>query len=59
LSITDEGIQEIEKGLSKIPMYSLVNQKITTGDPKTDAKIEHARALFFDEPVTLERMRSA
>jgi hypothetical protein len=57
--LTKSGIQEIEKGLPKIPMYGLVNQQITTGDAVTDAAIEHARALFFNLPATLEAKRSA
>lgn len=57
--LTKSGINEIEKGQAKIPIYGLVNQQITTGDAETDAMIEHARALFFNPPATLEAKRSA
>lgn len=59
LHISKEGINEIEKGLPKIPMFGLINQKISTGDANTDSQIEHARLLFFDIHSTLESKRSA
>jgi hypothetical protein len=59
VELTDGGIEEIEKDLPKIPMIGLVNQKISTGDSETDDKINHAKDLFFQEPQTLDRMRSA
>lgn len=59
LRITKTGISEIEKGLPKIPMFGLVNQKIITGDIEIDGKIEHARLLFFGEHSTLDSKRSA
>lgn len=57
--LTKNGIEEIEKGLPKMPLFDLVNQKISTGDAATDATIEHARRLFFDKHSTLESKRSA
>ena len=42
-----------------MPLFSLVDQKITTGDSSVDVKIEHARALFFNELPTPDKMRSA
>ena len=57
--LTKNGIGEIEKGLPKMPLFDLVNQKISTGNPTTDATIEHARKLFFDKHSTLESKRSA
>jgi hypothetical protein len=57
--MTMDGIAEIEKGLPKMPMYGLVSQEIATGDDETDAKIEHARRLFFGEHSTEIQKRSA
>ena len=57
--LTEKGIVEVQKGLPKIPMIGLVNQEITTGDSKTDEKINHAKNLFFGDPQTMEHMRSA
>ncbi len=59
LLLTDFGIEEVEKELPKIPMIGLVNQDITTGDVEIDTKINHAKELFFREPQTMDRMRSA
>jgi hypothetical protein len=59
LIITREGMKEVEEGIPKMPLFGLVNQKIYTGDEAIDSKIEHARALFFDEYHTLDKMRSA
>ena len=57
--MTDYGIEEVERELPKIPMIGLVNQKITTGSIEIDVKINHAKDLFFQEPQTVDRMRSA
>ena len=58
--LTDpKGIDEVEKGLPKMPLVGLVNQEITTGDSKIDDNINHARKLFFQEPQDMGRMRSA
>lgn len=57
--LTKAGIQEVEKGLPKMPMFGLVNQQIQTGDIDIDNNIEHARKLFFDKNSTLENKRSA
>jgi hypothetical protein len=59
LSITKGGIKEIEKGLPKMPLCGLFEQKISSGDIAIDNQIEHARNLFFDEHPTIEKMRSA
>jgi len=57
--LTEDGVSEVEKELPKIPMISLVTQEITTGDIDIDDKIKHAKDLFFQEPQTMDRMRSA
>ncbi|GAA3969198.1 hypothetical protein [Mucilaginibacter dorajii] len=57
--LTQDGIKEVEKGLPKVPMIGLVTQEITTSDAAIDEKINHAKKLFFDEPQTMEHMRSA
>jgi len=59
VELTDSGIVEVEKDLPNIPMIGLVDQRISTGDSETDDKINHAKDLFFQEPQTLDRMRSA
>lgn len=59
VKVTNVGKELARKELPKIPMFGLVNQEITTGDAEIDAKINHARKLFFDEPQTMDRMRSA
>lgn len=59
LSLTKDGIDEIEKGLPKLPMFGLVNQEIGTGDTTIDSQIEHARKSFFDNHSTFESKRSA
>jgi len=59
IEMTDLGINEIEKDMPNIPMIGLVDQKISTGDIEIDEKINHAKDLFFQEPQTLDRMRSA
>jgi hypothetical protein len=59
LSLTKSGIDEVEKGLQKIPMFGMVSQKIRTGDSSIDSQIEHARKSFFDIHATLESKRSA
>jgi hypothetical protein len=57
--LTEMGLSEVEKGLPDIPMIALVTQQITTGDDKVDAQINHAMYLFFNDPRSMERMRSA
>jgi hypothetical protein len=59
LTLTRYGIQEIEKGQPKMPMFGLVNQKISTGDSTIDATIEHAREQFFGDPTSYDSKRSA
>ena len=57
--LTESGIEEVEKELPPLPMVGLVNQNISTGDFDVDEKINHARNLFFDEPQSMDKMRSA
>nr|GEY91381.1 hypothetical protein [Tanacetum cinerariifolium] len=57
--LTSSGVEEVEKTLPNIPMIGLVNQVIETGDASADEKINHAKDLFFQQPQTLDRMRSA
>jgi hypothetical protein len=57
--LTDSGIDEVEKALPKVPMISLVSQQISTGDFDIDEKINYAKKLFFNDPQTLNDMRSA
>jgi hypothetical protein len=59
VSMTKEGIKEIERGLSKQPMIGLVNEDIKIGDENIDIQVKHARKLFFDEHSTMESKRSA
>jgi len=59
VQLTDTGIEEVERDLPNIPMIGLVNQEISTGDIEIDNKINHAKDLFFQEPQTVDRMRSA
>lgn len=57
--LSKKGIKEVEKDLPKIPLIGLVYQEITTGNLDVDTNINHAKTLFFQEPQTVERMRSA
>jgi hypothetical protein len=57
--LEDLGLAEIKKDLPKIPMIGLLNQEISTGDPKTDEKIMTAKKLFFNDPTNFEEKRSA
>lgn len=59
VKLTRYGKEEAEKALPKLPLFGLVSQEITTGNYDVDEKINHARKLFFDEPVTVDKMRSA
>jgi hypothetical protein len=59
LKLTKYGKEEVEKSLPKMPMVGLVNQDISTGYPDVDNQINHAKDLFFSEPPTFEKMRSA
>lgn len=59
VKLTRYGREEAEKALPKMPLFGLIIQEITTGDFETDEKINHARQLFFDEPATIDKMRSA
>jgi hypothetical protein len=57
--LTDYGIEEVEKDLPKIPLIGLVDQEISTGNADIDIKINHAKKMFFQEPQTMDRMRSS
>lgn len=59
VKLTGVGRAEAEKTLPKLPLYGLISQEITTGDFEIDEKINHARQLFFEEPITMDKMRSA
>lgn len=59
VKLTKHGKKETEKSLPKMPLFNLVSQDITTGNPTIDEKINHARKLFFLEPQTMQSMRSA
>ncbi len=59
VTLTEVGLAEAKKSLPQIPMIGLIDQAITTGDIDVDAKINHARRLFFSDPPTNDNMRSA
>ncbi|REC61780.1 hypothetical protein DRF65_13660 [Chryseobacterium pennae] len=59
VKVSNSGKELAKKELPKMPMFGLVSQEITTGDTEVDKKINHARKLFFDEPQTMDGMRSA
>lgn len=59
VTLTNTGIMEVEKELPKIPMIGLVNQEISTGNIEVDKTINHAKQLFFQQPTSLDKMRSA
>jgi hypothetical protein len=57
--LLENGIELVEKDLPNIPMIGLVDQEISTGDIDIDEKINHAKELFFQEPQSIDRMRSS
>lgn len=59
VQLTDEGIEKVEAELPNIPMIGLAEQEISTGNPINDEKINHAKTLFFQQPQTMDRMRSS
>lgn len=59
VKLTRQGKEEAEKILPKMPLVGLVNQEISTGNNEVDGKINHAKALFFDDGPTVDKMRSA
>ncbi|KXH84850.1 hypothetical protein [Chryseobacterium kwangjuense] len=59
VKLTNEGKEKVRKGLPKMPLFGLVSQEISTGNIEIDKKINHARQLFFDEPQSMDKMRSA
>lgn len=59
VKLTSVGKEVVERGLPKMPLCGLVSQEISTGNIEIDKKINHARQLFFDEPQSMDKMRSA
>lgn len=59
VKMTNSGKEEAKKALPKMPLFGLVNQTLFTGDEEIDLKINHARELFFTEPLSIDKMRSA
>ncbi len=59
VKLTRLGKEEAKKSLPKMPLFGLVNQSITSGNFEIDQKINHARELFFTEPMSMDKMRSA
>lgn len=59
VQMTDLGIDDIERDLPNIPMIGLVRQVISTNNIHIDETINHAKYLFFQEPQTVDKMRSA
>lgn len=59
VKLTTLGKEKAKKMLPQLPLFGLVSQEITTGDAEVDTKINHARAMFFDKPASMDKMRSA
>jgi hypothetical protein len=59
LKLTEEGTKKVEELKPKIPMIGLVDQKISTGNPEDDEKINSAKDKFFKNPESKENKRSA
>lgn len=59
LKLTNPGIDEVAKDLPRIPLIGMINQEISTGDLEIDKKINHAKTMFFNSPITMNKMRSA
>jgi hypothetical protein len=59
VKLTSSGKEEAKRGLPQMPLFGLISQVIATGDNEVDEKINHARELFFDNPQTIDKMRSA
>ncbi len=59
VKLTTLGVEKVEETLPKIPLISLVNDEITTGNQEVDDKIMHAKDLFFKEHATMNNKRSA
>ncbi len=57
--MTSLGKEEAKKALPKMPLFGLISQTLTTGDEEIDAKINLARELFYTEPLSMDKMRSA
>lgn len=59
VKLTSSGKEEAKRGLPQMPLFGLISQVISTGDNEVDEKINHARELFFDNPQSVDKMRSA
>ena len=59
VKLTRSGKENATKALPKMPLLGLVSQEITTGNIEVDEKINHARVLFFSDPPSMDKMRSA
>lgn len=59
VKLTNRGKEVAKMDLPKMPMFGLISQEILTGHSETDQKINHARELFFGQPQTMDRLRSA
>lgn len=59
VKLTRSGKEDAIKALPKMPLFGLISQAITTGNLEVDEKIDHARVLFFSEPLSMDKMRSA
>ena len=57
--LTPIGFKEVKRTKPHMPMFGLVSQEIATGDFQVNGRINHAKALFFQEPQNMEHMRSA
>jgi hypothetical protein len=59
VKLSSLGKLEAEKALPKMPMFGLISQKITTGDAEIDNTINTAKELFFSDPTSMDKKRSA
>jgi len=59
INLTSLGKEQAKKSLPKMPLFGLISQQISTGDPETDDKVNHAKKLFFADNATMDDMRSA
>lgn len=59
IKLTKYGIEEIRDGLPPIPMSGLLEEAVYTGDEGIDAKIDHAKKMFFRSSSTMDDKRSA
>lgn len=59
VKLTRQGKEEAERALPKMPLFGLLTQEIVTGNLEVDEKINYAKALFFDDVPSINKMRSA